>query len=99
MQSRLLVSVFTAATGIACLLPSDGLPHTERMHLTERFTRLDFSTLKYEVTIDDPGAYTAIWSSGFNMRWTEGQELFEYVCQDNNHFPESVFAGTAELIQ
>jgi hypothetical protein len=70
----------------------DGLPHTEQLHLTERFTRTDYSTLKYEVTVDDPGAYTAPWTSGFTMRWTEGQELFEYVCQDNNLFPESVFA-------
>jgi hypothetical protein len=77
----------------------DGLPHTDRMHLTEKFTRQDFNTLKYEVTVDDPGAYTATWSSGFNMRWTEGQELFEYVCQDNNHFPESVFSGSEPVIQ
>jgi len=75
----------------------DGLPHTDQMHLTERFTRVDLNTLKYEVTIDDLGAYTAPWTSGFNMRWTDGQELFEYICQDNNHFPDSVFgdAGTA----
>lgn len=69
----------------------DGLPHTEQMHLVEKFTRIDAATLKYEVTVDDPGAYTASWTSGFNMRWTDGQELFEYACQDNNHFPESVF--------
>ena len=72
-------------------LSRDGLPHTDRLHLIEKFTRTDARTLKYEVTIDDPGAYTAPWSSGFNLRWTEGLDLFEYVCQDNNHFPESVF--------
>jgi hypothetical protein len=72
----------------------DGLPHTDRLHLTERFSRLDARTLKYEVTIEDPGAYTAPWSSGFNLRWTEGLEVFEYVCQDNNRFPESVFEET-----
>jgi hypothetical protein len=66
----------------------DGLPHTEQLHLIERLTRVDFNTLKYEVTIDDPGAYTAPWTSGFTMRWTEGPELFEYICQDNNHGPE-----------
>lgn len=71
----------------------DGLPHTSQLHLTERLTRLDFRTLKYEVTIDDPGAYTAPWTSGFNMRWTEGLDLFEYVCQDNNLFPESALEG------
>jgi hypothetical protein len=74
-------------------LSRDGLPHTDKLHLIERFTRTDARTLKYEVTIDDPGAYTATWKSGFNLRWTEGLDLFEYVCQDNNHFPESVFYG------
>jgi hypothetical protein len=65
-----------------------GTPHTDRLHLIERFTRTDFSTLKYEFTIDDPGAYTASWTSGILLRWSAGQELFEYVCQDNNLAPE-----------
>jgi len=66
----------------------DGLPHTDRLHLVERLTRTDFNTLKYEVTIDDPGAYTAPWTSGFSLQWTQGSELFEYICQENNHGPE-----------
>lgn len=69
----------------------DGLPHTDRLHLTERFTRTDFNTLKYEVTVDDPGAYSAPWTSGFSLRWQPGTELFEYLCQGNNFFPEAVF--------
>ena len=69
----------------------DGLPHTDRMRLTERITRLDSNALRYEVTVDDPGAYTAPWTSGFNLRWAPGIELFEYQCQGNNFFPESVF--------
>jgi hypothetical protein len=75
----------------------DGLPHTDRLHLIERLTRVDFNTLKYEVTIDDPGAYTAIWKTGFNMQWSEGNELFEYVCQENNRGPE-MMVGTEGTI-
>jgi hypothetical protein len=66
----------------------DALPHTDRLHLIERLTRVDYSTLKYEVTIDDPGAYTAPWTTGFSLQWTSGPELFEYICQENNHGPE-----------
>ncbi len=76
----------------------DGLPHTDRLHLLERISRPDYRTLKYEVTIDDPGAYTAPWKSGFNMRWAEGLELFEYVCQDNNRLPESLTDGEGRTI-
>jgi hypothetical protein len=64
-----------------------GSPHTEKLKFTEKFTRTDMDTMKYDVTVDDPGAYTAPWSNSFQMRWNGGQELFEYVCQDNNFAP------------
>jgi len=61
-----------------------GAPHTDQLHLTERFTRTDFNNIRIELTIDDPGAYTRPWTTGFFIRWTSGQEAAEYVCQDNN---------------
>ena len=64
-----------------------GSPHTEKLRFTEKFTRSDFDTMKYEVTVDDPGAYTAPFTNTFQMRWNGNQELFEYVCQDNNFAP------------
>jgi Family of unknown function (DUF6152) len=60
-----------------------GLPHTGELHLIERISRPDFNTLKYEVTIDDPGAYTKTWSSSWNLQWFAGEELPPYYCQDN----------------
>lgn len=68
----------------------DGLPTTDKLHLTERFTRVDMDTMDYHVTIDDPGAYTRPWETGYTVGWTPGQELFEYVCQENNISPESM---------
>jgi len=65
-----------------------GSPHTDKLHTLERFTRLDSLTMKYEVTVDDPGAYTATWKSSFNLRWEAGTELFEYVCQQANYAHE-----------
>jgi hypothetical protein len=61
-----------------------GLPTTEKLHTIEKFTRTDFNTIRYEITIDDTGAYTATWNSGFYMRWVPGTESFEFICQDNN---------------
>ena len=66
----------------------DGTPHTEQLHFIERVTRVNMSTMKYEVVIDDHGAYTATWKSGFTLRWTPGTELFEFICQENNISPE-----------
>jgi hypothetical protein len=66
----------------------DALPHTDMLHMVERVTRTDFNDLKYEVMIDDPGAYTAPWSSYYIKKWSPGTELFEYICQENNHGPQ-----------
>jgi hypothetical protein len=60
-----------------------GLPHTESLHLIERFTRTSLSTLRYDVTIDDPGAYTRRWSSGWTNRWVPDREIEEYFCEEN----------------
>ena len=66
-----------------------GTPHTNQLHFVERFTRKDFNTMEYVATIDDPGAYTKPWTTSvFTMRWTAESDLFEYICQDNNHGPE-----------
>ena len=65
-----------------------GLPHTDQLHMLERVTRVDFNTLNYEVTIDDPGAYTAPWTSGYTKQWESGTDLFEYICQENNYAPQ-----------
>ena len=61
-----------------------GAPHTEKLHLIERFTRTEMYVMKIELTIDDPGAYTRTWTTGFFNRWSIGAEFAEYICQDNN---------------
>jgi len=63
------------------------LPHTTQLHTVERFTRTAFDTLRYELTIDDPGAYTAPFSGRMDLKWEDGTELFEYVCQEENYAP------------
>jgi hypothetical protein len=71
-----------------------GTPHTTNLRFIERFTRTDHDTMKYEVTIDDPGAYTATWSTNpFTMTWGPDRELFEYVCQQSN-FAHELMVGT-----
>jgi hypothetical protein len=64
-----------------------GLPHTDQLHTIERISRPSFETLIYELTIDDPGAYTAQWTGGFYLSWRKGNEPFDYLCQDNNLDP------------
>jgi hypothetical protein len=60
------------------------LPHTDQLHLIERYTRTAVGAMRYELTVDDPGAYTAPFTGTSNLRWENGTELFEYVCQQAN---------------
>jgi hypothetical protein len=68
----------------ATWLDQAGHPHTEALHVIERFTRPNEATLHYEVTIDDPHAYTKPWTTSYSIPWASGTELYEYICQENN---------------
>jgi hypothetical protein len=58
--------------------------HTEKLHLIERWTRKDLATLENKVTIDDPGAYSKPFTLTFMARLRLGEELMEYICNENN---------------
>ena len=66
----------------------EGLPHTGQLHVIERISRPEFDKLRYEATIDDPGAYTKSWSGGWFIPWGQDNEPFDYVCQENNLDPQ-----------
>ena len=68
----------------ATWLDQAGHPHTDALHVIERFTRANELTLHYEVTIDDPKAYTKPWTTSYTIPWAPGAELYEYICQENN---------------
>jgi hypothetical protein len=63
-----------------------GKPHTDDLHVIERYTRPDKNTLHYEATIDDPGAYTRPWTVAWNIPWDQDGQLQEYICQENNQY-------------
>ncbi|MEP7353503.1 MAG: hypothetical protein ABI824_09765 [Acidobacteriota bacterium] len=65
-------------------LDQDGHPHSDKLHVIEKYTRTDEMTLHFEVMIDDPGAYAEKWSNSYTIPWVPGGELMEYVCQENN---------------
>jgi hypothetical protein len=64
-------------------MTNGGLPHTEALHLVERFTRSDLNTLRYEVTIDDPRTYTRTWTGGWTLQWVADEDIPEYFCEEN----------------
>lgn len=64
-------------------MSAGGLPHTEALHLVERFTRPTLNTLKYEVRVEDPRTYTRPWTGGWDVPWVPDRDLQEYFCEEN----------------
>jgi hypothetical protein len=75
----------------------EGMPHSDKLHTIERFTRTDFNTIRYEMTVDDPGTYTATWKTGWWIRFNPGVESFEVICQDNNKADEMMVGTMGEV--
>ncbi|MDR2213606.1 MAG: hypothetical protein LBE21_08285 [Pseudomonadales bacterium] len=63
-----------------------GYMHTEQLHTVEKFTRPFKEVLHYETLIDDPGAYSEPWTVAWDINWSDGDELADYICQENNKF-------------
>ncbi len=74
-----------------------GLPSTTQLHFVEKFTRTDAQNMRYEFTVDDPGAYTKPFSGTVPIRASTGTDLFEYVCQQANYAHE-LMVGNAETV-
>jgi hypothetical protein len=61
-----------------------GHPHTEQLHVLERYRRPDLGHLEFETTITDPGAYTRPFTMHGHSVLQANADLFEYICNENN---------------
>lgn len=72
-------------------LDNGGHPHTDALHITERFRRRNFGTMELDVAIDDPKAYLKPWKSAtvrFNLM--PDTELIEHLCENEKDAPHLV---------
>jgi hypothetical protein len=64
----------------------------EKLHLVERFTRVDADTLEYSFTVDDPSTWTRPWTVTYPMVKTEGP-IYEYACHEGNYGLKNILSG------
>jgi hypothetical protein len=65
-------------------LTGTGTFHSDALHVTERYTRVDKDQIDYVVTMDDPNVFTKPWTINTTLMLREGTRLQEYVCAENN---------------
>jgi hypothetical protein len=65
---------------------------SEELRVTERFSRIDARTLRYQFTVEDPVIWTAPWSG--EMPWPATDDrLFEYACHEGNYSLGNILRG------
>jgi|HubBroStandDraft_6_1064221.scaffolds.fasta_scaffold166320_2 hypothetical protein len=65
---------------------------SEQLHVIERFTRTGPESLKYEITINDPGTWTKPWSLMIPLQHSPDL-IYEYACQEGNIGLAGILAG------
>lgn len=63
-------------------LDDAGHPHSEQLHVIERYTPSSPLTMTYQVLIDDPGAYARSWTAASILSFRPGGRLDEDICLD-----------------
>jgi hypothetical protein len=62
-------------------LDATGLPHSEQLHVVERWRRIDGGRrLQDEITIEDPAFYTAAWTTRLRFEYRPDLTIQEYAC-------------------
>jgi hypothetical protein len=68
---------FTDRTSIAGL-------HSDKLKLTEYFTRIDPAMIDYRIKVEDPETWTAPFTLRYTITQQPGYQLYEYSCHEGN---------------
>jgi hypothetical protein len=69
---------------------------SDKLQLTERFTRVDADTLIYEFTVNDPTTWTKPWTAQVPMTRSEDM-MYEYACHEHNYGMTNLLKGARFL--
>jgi hypothetical protein len=71
-------------------LDVNGSPYSRDAKFTERFRRLSYGQLQVDMTVDDPKSYTKPWTVRVDFRIRPGEEMIEFVCNENQQFRKRI---------
>ena len=67
----------------------------ERLHVVERFTRVDATTLRYRVTVDDPDTWERAWTAEWPFKASDTR-LYGVECHEGNYAIENFLRGARD---
>jgi hypothetical protein len=70
-----------------------GHPRSEKLHVTERFRRVDFGHIQFQITFDDPDTLAKPLTISLPMNYLADTEPLEFVCNENERDRAHLVAG------
>jgi hypothetical protein len=61
-----------------------GHPHSEKLRVTERFRRVDFGHIQFQITFEDPETLTKPLTFSLSVNYSADNDMLENVCNENN---------------
>jgi len=65
-------------------LDTIGHPHSDQLHVVQRFTRPDLGHIAFEMIVEDPKTYTKPITNTRTFTLRPDWEMMEYSCEENN---------------
>jgi hypothetical protein len=65
---------------------------SDKLHVVERFTRVDADTILYRFTVQDPGTWDQPWTAELAMSKTTGP-IYEFGCHEGNYGLANTLSG------
>ena len=70
-----------------------GIPHSDKLRVVERFTRVSKDVINYSATIEDAEMYTHPWTIAFPLTADPEYRIYEYACHEGNYAIENILSG------
>jgi hypothetical protein len=68
---------------------------SENLKVTERFTRVDAKTLRYQFTVEDATTWTRPWTGEYTWPITS-EHIYEYACHEGNYAMGNILRGARQ---
>jgi hypothetical protein len=68
-------------------------PNSDKLKVTERFTRIDPQMIDYRIRVDDPVMYTAPFTIRYTITQQPNYNLYEYSCHEGNGAVGNALSG------
>jgi hypothetical protein len=65
-------------------LDQESHPHSDKLHVVEKYTRPDLGHIETEITVEDPGVLAKPYTMKRVSELAPGEDIYEFICPENN---------------